>query len=352
MSVWEKIEKAEEKLIPVDKLIKSKLNPRKDLGNIEELKESIRSQGLIYPLVVRPKGDVYEIVDGFRRFEAIKKLAEEDSRFRLVRCKVVELSDKEAAIVIAVVNRFHKTLKQEEEAECIRMLREDFNMSEEEIAKTLAMSVDEVVKLLSIVSALRSIGKELITKGGRWRQVVAEEKLKEKAVVKEPEVKARSKPVVEAKPRVAKIKVKEKEEEKERLAELERKVPLSIASMVWGLVNSLVDRGAVDRSEEKRFLIRLLEEVCEHAYRQQEVQELCKMIRREAASIQKLDISALEAILEKFRKERYSKVEVKIKIDRWLYDKLADDARKKRINISELIEKILESYYFPVAAAK
>ena len=58
--------------IAIDELFESKTNPRKtfDQKKLEELAESIRSGGLIQPIVVRPKDNAFEIVAGARRFRA------------------------------------------------------------------------------------------------------------------------------------------------------------------------------------------------------------------------------------------------------------------------------------------
>jgi ParB family transcriptional regulator, chromosome partitioning protein len=61
-------------VLPLDCLVESATNPRRtfDDSKIQALAESIRSQGLIMPLVVRPKDDLYEIVAGARRYRAAK----------------------------------------------------------------------------------------------------------------------------------------------------------------------------------------------------------------------------------------------------------------------------------------
>jgi ParB/RepB/Spo0J family partition protein len=66
--------------IAIDQLVESKTNPRKtfDQKKLEELAESIRSGGLIQPIVVRPKDNAFEIVAGARRFRA-GQLAEQFS---------------------------------------------------------------------------------------------------------------------------------------------------------------------------------------------------------------------------------------------------------------------------------
>jgi ParB family chromosome partitioning protein len=79
--------------IAIDQLFESKTNPRKtfDQKKLEELAESIRSGGLIQPIVVRPKDNAFEIVAGARRFRA-GQLAEEFS----LPARIKELTDAQA----------------------------------------------------------------------------------------------------------------------------------------------------------------------------------------------------------------------------------------------------------------
>src|SRR6476660_3401472 len=61
--------------VEVDRITPSPFQPRRtfDEAKIEELASSIRNQGIIQPLVVRPKGDVYELIAGERRWRAAMK---------------------------------------------------------------------------------------------------------------------------------------------------------------------------------------------------------------------------------------------------------------------------------------
>jgi len=76
--------------IPVDQLFESTTNPRQtfDQKKLEELAESILSNGLILPIVVRPKDNRFEIVAGARRFRA-GQIAEQFS----LPARIKELTD-------------------------------------------------------------------------------------------------------------------------------------------------------------------------------------------------------------------------------------------------------------------
>ncbi|MCC7069898.1 MAG: ParB/RepB/Spo0J family partition protein [Deltaproteobacteria bacterium] len=84
--------------LPFDHVVPSQTNPRLNLDRepFEELKKSIFANGLLQPVVVRPKGDVYEIIGGHRRFAALKELGNEhpsDRRFTRIAVVVVAATD-------------------------------------------------------------------------------------------------------------------------------------------------------------------------------------------------------------------------------------------------------------------
>ena len=87
--------------LPILSLTESPANPRRsfDEGSLNELADSIRSQGVLSPLLVRPKGHSYEIVAGARRYRAAQ-LAGLDS----VPVRIVELTDAQALETSIVEN--------------------------------------------------------------------------------------------------------------------------------------------------------------------------------------------------------------------------------------------------------
>jgi ParB family transcriptional regulator, chromosome partitioning protein len=88
---------------------------RRNHGNLTELMASISEKGLIEPIIVRPKGDMFEIVCGHRRFEACKKLG-----LKEVLCVVSQLSDQKAYEVSLIENVQRESLDPIEEAEAFK----------------------------------------------------------------------------------------------------------------------------------------------------------------------------------------------------------------------------------------
>jgi len=85
------------KNIPVGDLVVSPLNVREDIGDIQSLAESIRDDGLLHPLTVRPYGDQFEIVAGRRRYEACKLIG-----MKIIPCNVAEDMDDRRAVLTSL----------------------------------------------------------------------------------------------------------------------------------------------------------------------------------------------------------------------------------------------------------
>ena len=100
--------------LPLDSLVESGMNPRRsfDEAALNELAESIRSQGVLSPLLVRPKGpQSFEIVAGARRYRAAQLAGQES-----VPVRIVELSDAQAIETSIVENLQRRDVHPLEEA--------------------------------------------------------------------------------------------------------------------------------------------------------------------------------------------------------------------------------------------
>ncbi len=76
-----------------------------EIVDIEELEEDIFINGLNHNLVVRKKGDKYEIISGERRYRAIRNLVENgQTKFKKIPCKVINLNDVDTEIVLIQAN--------------------------------------------------------------------------------------------------------------------------------------------------------------------------------------------------------------------------------------------------------
>jgi ParB family chromosome partitioning protein len=149
--------------LPVDLLARGRYQPRVDFReeSLAELAESIRAQGILQPIVVRPLpgltgGELrYEIVAGERRWRAAQ-LAGLDTVPALVR----DVPD-EAAIAISLIENIQReNLNPVEEAEALKRLVAEFGMTHEQAAEAVGRSrasVSNLLRLLELPEAVREM---------------------------------------------------------------------------------------------------------------------------------------------------------------------------------------------------
>ena len=133
---------------PLDMIQPGKYQPRVDMSeeSLEELADSIRAQGLVQPIVVRPVADGhYEIIAGERRWRA-SKLAGLDTIPALVR----DVPDRNAIAMALIENIQRENLNPMEEANALHRLREEFSMTHQEAAQAVGRSRAAVSNLLRL----------------------------------------------------------------------------------------------------------------------------------------------------------------------------------------------------------
>jgi ParB family chromosome partitioning protein len=134
--------------LPIEQLQPGKYQPRKDMSPdaLDELSNSIKSQGIIQPIVVRPIGvNSYEIIAGERRWRAAQ-LAEID----LVPCLIKDVPD-EAAVAIALIENIQREdLNAMEEAIALERLLIEFELTHQEVADAVGKSRTTVTNLLRL----------------------------------------------------------------------------------------------------------------------------------------------------------------------------------------------------------
>lgn len=135
-------------LLPIEFLQRGKYQPRKDMSEeaLEELASSIRAQGVIQPIVVRPVGENrYEIIAGERRWRA-SQLAKLD----VVPCIIKDVAD-EAAVAIALIENIQREdLNAMEEAVALHRLIEEFALTHQQVADAVGKSRTTVTNLLRL----------------------------------------------------------------------------------------------------------------------------------------------------------------------------------------------------------
>lgn len=128
---------------------------RMDEASIAELAESIRSQGVLQPILVRDSGEGYEIIAGERRWRAAQAagLAE-------VPVVVREVSDDAALAIALIENIQRENLNPLEEAVGMRRLIDEFGMTHDSVGKAVGRSrsaVSNLLRLLSLEQAVQAL---------------------------------------------------------------------------------------------------------------------------------------------------------------------------------------------------
>jgi ParB family transcriptional regulator, chromosome partitioning protein len=121
---------------------------RMDEGSLYELAESIKSQGIMQPILVRPVGAAgYEIIAGERRFRAAR-LAGLDE----VPVLVKEVPDEAAAVMALIENIQREDLNPLEEAQGLQRLVAEFNLTHEQAAQAVGRSRSAASNLLRLLN--------------------------------------------------------------------------------------------------------------------------------------------------------------------------------------------------------
>jgi ParB family transcriptional regulator, chromosome partitioning protein len=163
----------EQRLVPTADLKAGRLNPRKDFRDEElaELAESIRSKGLVQPIIVRPvAAGGYEIVAGERRWRAAQKAG-----LHMVPVIARDLTDKEVLELAIIENVQRADLNAIEEATGYRELIERFSYSQEALSEIIGKSrshVANTLRLLKLPEAVQAMVQDGRLTAGHARALV------------------------------------------------------------------------------------------------------------------------------------------------------------------------------------
>ncbi len=129
-----------------------------DEEELQSLSQSIRSEGLIEPLIIRPIiADQFEIIAGERRFRAAKMAGLE-----ALPCLIVSYDDKQACAVTLIENIQRQDLNVMEEASGYRRLIDEFHLQQQDLAAWLGKSRSHIANLLRLLSLDKSVQELLI----------------------------------------------------------------------------------------------------------------------------------------------------------------------------------------------
>jgi ParB family transcriptional regulator, chromosome partitioning protein len=150
------------RMIPVDQIRPNPEQPRKALGDLRELTESIREKGVLEPLLVRfmPREDCYYIISGERRYHASRAAG-----LREVPCIEKMADDAETLEIALIENIQRKDLTPFEEADGLQRLAEQFDYTHDDVAKKIGRARSSVSETLSLRLIPDSLRKKCIDGG-------------------------------------------------------------------------------------------------------------------------------------------------------------------------------------------
>jgi ParB family chromosome partitioning protein len=136
--------------LPLGSIVANPRQPRRDFDDaqIKELADSIRSEGLMQPIVVRKVKDGYELIAGERRFRAFKLIGQPT-----ITARVVEASDASSAVLALIENLQRADLNSVDEALGFASLMRDFNLTQDAVAERLGKpraTIANSVRLLAL----------------------------------------------------------------------------------------------------------------------------------------------------------------------------------------------------------
>ena len=135
--------------IPVDLIQPGKYQPRTDMHetSLEELANSIKQQGVMQPIVLRPiSSSRYEIIAGERRWRATQLAGQ-----HTIPAIIKEVSDESAIAMSLIENIQRENLNPIEEAMALKRLQDEFDLTQQEVAEAVGKSRATVTNLIRLI---------------------------------------------------------------------------------------------------------------------------------------------------------------------------------------------------------
>jgi len=157
------------RMIPLDKIRPNPDQPRKALGELRDLTNSIREKGVLEPLLVRfvPRDDIYHIISGERRYHAATAAG-----LLEVPCIEKIADDGETLEIALIENLQRKDLTPFEEADGLQRLAEQFSYTHEDIARKISKARSSVTETMSLRNIPESLRRRCIERGINSRSLL------------------------------------------------------------------------------------------------------------------------------------------------------------------------------------
>jgi ParB family chromosome partitioning protein len=149
--------KGSQQQIPLSKIKPNPFQPRKIFRaeDLQELVQSVKEKGVLQPIVVRKRGEGWEIIAGERRYRAAQKLG-----LLTIPAVEVQASDVESLEIALIENLQRADLSPLEEAEGYQRLSDEFQMTQEQIAQKVGKdraTVANSMRLLKLIPEVKSL---------------------------------------------------------------------------------------------------------------------------------------------------------------------------------------------------
>lgn len=135
------------KSIPVHEISRNKSQPRQVFFDdaLESMAASIKERGQLSPILVRKTKSGYELIAGERRWRAMQSIKEPN-----INAIVMDVDDKESALIAIVENVQREQLNSIEESEALLKLSSEYSMSHDDIAKYTGKSRSHVTNIMRL----------------------------------------------------------------------------------------------------------------------------------------------------------------------------------------------------------
>ena len=168
------------KTIPIELLEVNPFQPRTffDEEALNDLSASIKSRGILQPILVRPKSKKesgWQIIAGERRWRAAQKAG-----FHEIPVLIHEIEDSEVAIIALLENIQREDLSPLEEAGAFKKLIEDFGLTQEKLSKALGCSrvyITNMLRLLTLPKQIRSMLDDKLLNVGQVRALIGKKNI-------------------------------------------------------------------------------------------------------------------------------------------------------------------------------
>ena len=146
------------RMIPLERIDPNPQQARSELGNIEDLMASIKTRGVLEPILVRPRNDRFEIIAGERRFVASKRVG-----LKEVPAIEMQVKDSEALELALIENIQRKDLAVFEEADGLQALVDIYSYNHAQLAEKIGKArstITEILQVARIPKRLRDLCAE------------------------------------------------------------------------------------------------------------------------------------------------------------------------------------------------